>query len=293
MQDTMGQAAALTGGYGNSYATSAGSQAYQSYLNQLNERIPELMQLALSAYNAEGDRLNNNFAVLQADRNTAYGEYADKYDRLIGDRAYYGDNYNTVYSQDYAAWADNRSYDQTQYWNEYNAGYQAERDSVADSQWQQQFDYQKERDEVADSQWQKSYDLSASKSSSGGSGNGKTTTAKTPTQAMFDEALAIYNEGGDAALDKFFDKYPDYDKSKIMAYCREYGDVHDSKAVADRTWTVTDYGGWNLIGVNDNAVLEDQYGNQYKAKDLYNALIADGMSPKDAQAFLRKLGVSK
>ena len=32
MQDTMGQAAALTGGYGNSYAATVGNQAYQGYL---------------------------------------------------------------------------------------------------------------------------------------------------------------------------------------------------------------------------------------------------------------------
>ena len=31
MMDTMGQAAALTGGYGNSYAQSVGQQAYQGY----------------------------------------------------------------------------------------------------------------------------------------------------------------------------------------------------------------------------------------------------------------------
>ena len=145
MQDTMGQAAAMTGGYGNSYATSAGSQAYQSYLNQLNDRIPELMQLALSTYNAESDRLNNNFAILAEDRNTAYGEYTDEYNRRVNDRGYYTDNYNTAYSQDYAEWADNRSYDQTQYWNEYDAGYRAERDAVEDSHWQQQFDFEKEQ----------------------------------------------------------------------------------------------------------------------------------------------------
>ena len=32
MADTIGQASAMTGGYGNSYATTAGSQAYQNYL---------------------------------------------------------------------------------------------------------------------------------------------------------------------------------------------------------------------------------------------------------------------
>ena len=42
MMDTMGQAAALTGGYGSSYAQNAGQQAYQGYLQQLNDRVPEL-----------------------------------------------------------------------------------------------------------------------------------------------------------------------------------------------------------------------------------------------------------
>ena len=42
MMDTMGQAQAMTGGYGNSYAQSVGQQAYQGYLQQLNDVIPEL-----------------------------------------------------------------------------------------------------------------------------------------------------------------------------------------------------------------------------------------------------------
>ena len=42
MQDTMGQAAALTGGYGSSYGQQTGQQAYNAYLQQLNEIVPEL-----------------------------------------------------------------------------------------------------------------------------------------------------------------------------------------------------------------------------------------------------------
>lgn len=40
MEDTMGQAAALTGGYGSSYSQTAGQQTYQNYLTQLNNMIP-------------------------------------------------------------------------------------------------------------------------------------------------------------------------------------------------------------------------------------------------------------
>ena len=46
-QDTMAQAAAMTGGYGNSYAATAGNQAYQGYLTKLNDVIPELYHLPM------------------------------------------------------------------------------------------------------------------------------------------------------------------------------------------------------------------------------------------------------
>lgn len=50
MRDTMGQAAALTGGYGNSYADIAGNQAYQQYLTALNQQIPDLYDKAFDVY---------------------------------------------------------------------------------------------------------------------------------------------------------------------------------------------------------------------------------------------------
>lgn len=140
MQDAMGQAAALTGGYGNSYADAVGNQAYQGYLTKLNDVIPSLYQMALDRYNAQGDALKDKYGILSDDRNTQYGEWQDKFNRLLNDRGYYSDNYNNAYTRDYSAWNDNRSHDTTQYWNEYNAGYQQERDAIADAQWKKQFD---------------------------------------------------------------------------------------------------------------------------------------------------------
>lgn len=61
MQDTMGQAAALTGGYGSSYAQSVGHQAYNSYLQQLGDVVPELYQLAYDRYRDKGDRLYKSY----------------------------------------------------------------------------------------------------------------------------------------------------------------------------------------------------------------------------------------
>ena len=61
MQDTMGQAAALTGGYGSSYAQNVGQQAYQNYLLQLGDVMPELYQLAYDRYRDRGDALYKTY----------------------------------------------------------------------------------------------------------------------------------------------------------------------------------------------------------------------------------------
>lgn len=66
MMDTVGQAATMTGGYGNSYAQMAGQQAYGDHMQGMNDIIPELYQLALDRYDREGDALKNKYAFLMA-----------------------------------------------------------------------------------------------------------------------------------------------------------------------------------------------------------------------------------
>lgn len=154
MMDTMGQAAAMTGGYGNSYAQSVGQQAYQGYLQQLNDKIPELYQLALNQYNAEGDDMYNQASLMAQMEEQDYGRYRDQVSdyntelgRLTEDSRYQSET-------DYGRWADDLNFNYGQY-----------RDSVADEQWQAQFDEAKR-------QYDQSYSLSASKSSGGGGGSG-------------------------------------------------------------------------------------------------------------------------
>lgn len=78
MMDTMGQAAALTGGHGNSYALSAGQQAYQAYLQGLNERVPELYGMALDKYTQEGQALYDQASLLSGMEEQEYGRYMDR-----------------------------------------------------------------------------------------------------------------------------------------------------------------------------------------------------------------------
>ena len=85
MQDAMGQAAAMTGGYGNSYAASVGNQAYQASLSQLNNVIPELYQMAYDRYNQEGQDLLNQYSMLTDRDNSDYSKFIDdrNYDESV------------------------------------------------------------------------------------------------------------------------------------------------------------------------------------------------------------------
>ncbi len=118
MMDTMGQAAALTGGYGNSYAQQAGQQTYQGYLQGLNDKVPELYRLALDRYNQEGTDLLNK-----------YGLLSDQYDKEY-----------SRYREDVSDWQAQRDYLANLFNSERNFDYTGFRDQVADEQWQKNFD---------------------------------------------------------------------------------------------------------------------------------------------------------
>ena len=77
MEDTMGQAAALTGGYGSSYAQAVGQQAYDRYLGELAALVPELRQAALAEYTQEGKALTDQYGLLRQQESAAYDRWQD------------------------------------------------------------------------------------------------------------------------------------------------------------------------------------------------------------------------
>ena len=163
MMDTMGQAAAMTGGYGNSYAQSVGQQAYQGSLQQLNDKIPELYQLALSKYQMEGDDLYNQYSMLSAQDQMDYGKHRDTVSDWQVEMDRLQNRYNTERDYDYSKWADNRDFGYGQFIDDRNYDYQVGRDQVADEQWQKEFD---------EAVRQFNAKMAASVSVGGGSGSG-------------------------------------------------------------------------------------------------------------------------
>lgn len=113
MQDTIGQAAAMTGGYGNSYAATVGNQAYQSYLEKLNDRIPELYQLALDRYNTEGADMQNLYSMMANQEAQEYGKYRDTVGDYQTDRGYYDAQLQNLRTMGQNLWGQNWN----NYWN--------------------------------------------------------------------------------------------------------------------------------------------------------------------------------
>lgn len=150
MQDTVGQAAALTGGYGNSYGQNLGQQAYQGYLRQLNSIVPELYSLAQNRYDQEGQKLLNQYAMLGDMADTEYGRYQDRLNQYRQDLSYAQDQADTAYDRGYTNW--------------YNA-YQQQRDETADRQWQAEFDENKRR---YDQEWNYAMGKTGGSGGSGG-----------------------------------------------------------------------------------------------------------------------------
>lgn len=77
MRDTMGQAAALTGGYGSSYGQAVGQQQYDQYLQRMADILPQTYGMALDAYNAEGNRLTQNLETTTNLERSDYDKYLD------------------------------------------------------------------------------------------------------------------------------------------------------------------------------------------------------------------------
>lgn len=161
MMDTMGQAAKLTGGYGNSNAQMVGQQAYQSYLQGLTDKIPELAQAAYQRYAQQGQDLYQKYGLLNSQ------EQAD-YNRWAAERDYLANLYNTERGYDYGVY----------------------RDTVGDDQWKAQFDEDLRRFNFQNKLGE--FAPVASAGGGGGGGGGSSSSSRSSNQKSAGYADALY-----------------------------------------------------------------------------------------------------
>lgn len=103
--DTLGAAAAASGGIPSSYATTAAAQAGNYYAAQMTDKIPELYQLAYNQYLNDYNMQLSDLGVVQGAEQSDYDKYLNELNQFNTDRAF-----------DYNAWLDeyNMTKDQLQ-----------------------------------------------------------------------------------------------------------------------------------------------------------------------------------
>ena len=142
MQDTMAQASALTGGYGSTYAQGVGNAAYNNFVQDAYNNLPEYYQTALDAYNSETNNLYNKLNMYNVADATEYGRLADAYQN----------NYamaNDMYGKEYSNYWDTLNYNTSL--DQYNADLAYKYANLAqdNAQFNAKMAYQAQQDQIA------------------------------------------------------------------------------------------------------------------------------------------------
>lgn len=182
MQDTMGQAAALTGGYGSSYSQSVGQQQYNAYLQKLNDVLPETYGMAYQQYQDNKNALQQQYDMTGRLADDEYQKYQDRLSAYYREMDYWQNTADTAYSRYQSA--EQQAYDRQQ--DAYNrladmivnTGYMPDADDLAaagmkDSEYQAYLNYFNM--------------MNAPSSGGGGGGRSKKKTSETD---RYDEMLA-------------------------------------------------------------------------------------------------------
>lgn len=98
--NAVANASALTGGYGNSYAVTAGAQANQQALSGLNDIIPQLLNSAQKKYDSDTNALLNQYDIYNQAEQDNYNKFRDQMSDYNNERAYLTGMYNDALAQE-------------------------------------------------------------------------------------------------------------------------------------------------------------------------------------------------
>lgn len=225
MQDTMGQAQAMTGGYGNSYAQTAGQQVYDKTMQNVTDMLPAMEERAYSRWRGEGDDMARNLAMSQGMEQDEYGRYRDARGDWQFDYGQALDRYNQERGFDYGAHMDkiNTDFNQSQFdykkeQDSKNFEYGKERDekndaflrekfefdkgrALSDQEFQQaKFEYQKSMDAKDEAWKQLQWDTQQAAASAPKSSGGKSAKAYNFSRDEYFEGVDAFENGGYEAL---------------------------------------------------------------------------------------------
>jgi hypothetical protein len=289
MGDAIGQASAMTGGYGNSYAQSVGQQMYQKELQNLNDIIPELHQMAYDKYNQEGQDLLNQYAIVGDREDQDYGRYRDSYADWLSERDYLANRYDSERNFDYGKYVDDRNFDYGKYSDDRNFAYGKYADDKS-------YAYNEYRNAIADEQWEKEYALNALKG-----GNTVDKSGDTKVGGDLIPSAEPSTELPEGIVTKVQNYTTEKGQADYLADEVNKGNITTDQAVeilnqhgvtdlTSRRWEIVDDGGWDLfgIGIDADAKVRDENGKTYTLAELRKEL-KKTMSTKEANDYIKKL----
>lgn len=233
MQDTVAQASALTGGYGNSWAQSVGQQVYNKYAADVANKIPELEQIAYQRYANEGNELRQNLAMYQQADALDYEKYRNRvadYQNMLN---YYTGRADTAYNRGSSEFNADR-----------DAAYQMWRAQTADEQaaaeraeairqynekmafQREQYEYQKQQDAAALAYKYAAAAQKGTQTEQEQEPGGKPGTKKSK------EYISVDNEDNRRDFAAALDRAATYDKARSI-YEKYYNDGYNKDMLAE------------------------------------------------------------
>ncbi len=194
MMDTVGQATALTGGYGNSYAVTAGSEAYDEYLNALNDVALDLRDRAYLQYTDKGDKMIEDITLLRSLEGDDYTKYLGELENYYADGEYLLNKLTSMSDAEFEAflaevdqWESDRDYSFKKY-----------QDDLDRQEFDEEMAFKKSEAERDQANADREYALAVRKASSSGGSGGSSSSSSSTGNGRADSNLTTppvtYNE---------------------------------------------------------------------------------------------------
>ncbi len=181
MEDTVGKASALTGGYGNSYAVTAGNEAYNEYLTQLNDIALELRNAAYDEYKNKGDALALDISLLRDLDDDAYKKYGDSVKRYYDDGEYLLEKLSSMSEAEFEAFSS-----KLKAWeNDRDFAFEVFMDELDRTEFEKELAYKQAQAKREQENKDREYQLSLKKASSSSSSGSSKSNEKSSESDMY------------------------------------------------------------------------------------------------------------
>ena len=197
MEDTVGRASALTGGYLNSYALTAGQEAYGEYLSGLNDVAIELRDRAFDKYSYEGDKLLEDVTLLRSLDGEDYNRYFDSLEQYYKDGEYLLKRLTSMSDAEYEQFIQSVE----QWENDRDYSFKLQKDKLDREEFEKELQFKKDEAERDQRNKDREYALASSRASSSGGSSKSKSSSKTAEYDVYPETYEdFYKQTGIAGV---------------------------------------------------------------------------------------------